>query len=88
MRRVGGSGGALPDRGGELKARERAVPPAEDDSYQLPEPLIDALRALAALAAAYFSPPAAVSVPASVSRLPSSSDAQGKPATKRVTASE
>jgi hypothetical protein len=36
----------LPDRGGELKARERAVPPAEDDSYQLPEPLIDALRAL------------------------------------------
>ena len=36
----------LPDRCGELKARARAVPPAEDDSYQLPEPLIEVLRAL------------------------------------------
>jgi hypothetical protein len=46
MRRVGGSAEALPDRRGELKAGARAVPPAEDDSYQLREPLIDVLRAL------------------------------------------
>jgi len=31
---------------GELKARARAVPPADDVSYDAPEPLIDVLRAL------------------------------------------
>jgi DNA-directed RNA polymerase specialized sigma24 family protein len=46
MRHVGGSGGAPSGSLRELKAGARAVPPAEDDSYQLPEPLIDVLRAL------------------------------------------
>jgi RNA polymerase sigma-70 factor (ECF subfamily) len=31
---------------GELKVRARAVPPANDASYEAPEPLIDVLRAL------------------------------------------